>query len=258
MERNERLQAAFNHLRMKGILKSQKDLANALGATAPHISSALGGDEKYLTDNLLIRFQSKFNQFSLEWLMNGVGEMLNTPSVTDGIRNRIKQLVELSCLSNDEFSSNVGIDNSDFKKKLEGSIEITDEDLIHISKAMNIRLGWLITGQGQIGLLPENIRMQVAIDSYRTQMQQKETEENKRGFDGANIVEVYSKCIRQLEDDRAEVRKELSEIKKVHQQLADELDEVRNLKAILHDAINAFRNATRTNQHAPLMAADED
>lgn len=257
MERNERLQAAFNHLRMKGILKSQKELANALGATAPHISSALGGDEKYLTDNLLIRFQSKFNQFNLEWLMNGVGEMLNTPSVTDGIRNRIKQLVELSCLSYDEFSSNVGIDNSDFKKKLEGSIEITDEDLIHISKAMNIRLGWLITGQGQIGLLPENIRMQVAIDSYRTQMQQKETEENKRDFDGSNIVEVYSKCIRQLEDDRAEVRSELNAIKEVHQHLVDELDEIRSLKTVLKDAINAFRKAAKTNIHSDIIPADD-
>lgn len=113
MERKERFQIAFNHLRMKGVLKSQKDLAEALCATAPHISSALKGDKKYLTDNLLMRFQSKFNEFNLKWLIDGVGEMLvrdnqelqtSEPNPTPNIGEEINDLDEAIRLSQKRLS----------------------------------------------------------------------------------------------------------------------------------------------------------
>ena len=113
MERKERFQIAFNHLRMKGVLKSQKDLAKALCATAPHISSALKGDKKYLTDNLLMRFQSKFHEFNLKWLIDGVGEMLvrdnqelqtSEPAPIPNIGEEIKDLDEAIRLSQKRLS----------------------------------------------------------------------------------------------------------------------------------------------------------
>lgn len=55
MDKVERLQFAYNSLRLKGVCKSQKDFANLLGITPPSISKAMNGDPKYLTDNLLAK-----------------------------------------------------------------------------------------------------------------------------------------------------------------------------------------------------------
>ena len=169
---------------------------------------------------------------------------------------RVKELIELSGMKKSRFAVEAGINASNFGKKLEGNIGFTDNDIKLISQKMNVRIGWLLTGEGQMFKAPEEIRQQVAIDSYRAQMLEKK-EEEKSDFESSTILEIYSKCIRQLEDDRAQVRKELEEIKEVRQQLADELGEIRNLKAILHDAINAF-NANGSASYRPLIAADDN
>ena len=74
--RAERLNEAFNYLRFKGLVKTQKDLAEAIGATAPNVSSALKGDEKFLTDSFIARFSEAFGEVSSHWLLTGEGEML--------------------------------------------------------------------------------------------------------------------------------------------------------------------------------------
>lgn len=74
--RVERLNEAFNYLRFKGLVKTQKDLAEAIGATAPNVSSALKGDEKFLTDSFIVRFSNVFKEVSSHWLLTGEGEML--------------------------------------------------------------------------------------------------------------------------------------------------------------------------------------
>lgn len=74
--RAERLNEAFNYLRFKGLVKTQKDLAEALGATAPNVSSALKGDEKFLTDSFISRFSEAFEEVSSHWLSTGEGDML--------------------------------------------------------------------------------------------------------------------------------------------------------------------------------------
>lgn len=74
--RAERLNEAFNYLRFKGLVKTQKDLAEAIGATAPNVSSALKGDEKFLTDSFIARFSEAFEEVSSHWLLTGEGEML--------------------------------------------------------------------------------------------------------------------------------------------------------------------------------------
>ena len=74
--RAERLNEAFNYLRFKGLVKTQKDLAEAIGATAPNVSSALKGDEKFLTDSFIARFAETFEEISSHWLSTGEGDML--------------------------------------------------------------------------------------------------------------------------------------------------------------------------------------
>lgn len=193
MERKERFQIAFNHLRMKGVLKSQKDLAKALCATAPHISSALKGDKKYLTDNLLMRFQSKFHEFNLKWLIDGVGEML--------VR-----------------------DNQELQTSEPAQIPNIGEEIKDLDEAIRL---------SQKGL------------TNQEQMDQ--------------VLSMYSACIRRFDDDHARINEELKELSLARQTLNKEIEEVRSLKAALHDAIFMLRTSTQQeSNHKPLMASDND
>lgn len=81
MERKERIDKAFKYLKYKGIANTQRNIADKMKSTAQNVSSALKGDERYLTDNFLIRFNEAYNDiFSIRWLLTGEGEMLATPT----------------------------------------------------------------------------------------------------------------------------------------------------------------------------------
>lgn len=100
----------------------------------------------------------------------------------EGIILRVKELIELSGLKKSRFAVEAGINASNFGKKLEGSLGFTDNDLKQISTKYNIRIGWLLTGEGQRNLLPEDMRQQVAIDTYRAKMNNKTSEEEQKGI----------------------------------------------------------------------------
>lgn len=77
ISRKERMVALFSYLRYKGLVKTQKDLANKLGASYSNISSAMKGEERACTDNLLKRINRAYEGiFREDWLLNGEGEML--------------------------------------------------------------------------------------------------------------------------------------------------------------------------------------
>ena len=80
MEKQERLQAAYEYLRSRGKVHTQKDVASAMKATRQNVSSALKGKERFLTDSFLRRFNIAFGEpFNTDWLISGEGEMLATP-----------------------------------------------------------------------------------------------------------------------------------------------------------------------------------
>lgn len=77
MERKERLNSAFNYLRSRGLIQTQRDLANKMHAGIANISKALKGNKAVLTDRFLRRLNGAFgNIFNDEWLLTGEGEML--------------------------------------------------------------------------------------------------------------------------------------------------------------------------------------
>lgn len=81
MNRSDRLRESFEYLRSNGMVHTQKDLAERMGATRPNVSSAFKGDPKVLTDRFLRRFNDAFgNIFNIDWLLTGFGDML-APSV---------------------------------------------------------------------------------------------------------------------------------------------------------------------------------
>ncbi len=77
MDKKERFTKAFNYLVSEGVIKKQEDLALAMKASRSNVSTALGGNEKVLTEKFLIRFCRTYpGMFSLTWLLTGEGEML--------------------------------------------------------------------------------------------------------------------------------------------------------------------------------------
>lgn len=176
----------------------------------------------------------------------------------EGIILRVKQLIELSGLKKSRFAIEVGINASNFGKKLVGNIGFSDNDIKLISKKLNVRIGWLLTGEGQMYIAPEGMRQQAAIDSYRAKkLNEEANEERMSNHESSTILEIYSKTIRQLEDDRAQVKEELQALAILHQQMEKDLGEIRGLKAMLHDAIGAIRSSS-VNNNTMLMAAEDN
>jgi len=75
-----RIKKAIAWLHSKEIITKQKDVAAAMQMNVSSLSRALNGDEQYLTDSFLEKFNRAFNYpFSQSWLINGEGVMLSQP-----------------------------------------------------------------------------------------------------------------------------------------------------------------------------------
>ena len=71
MDKKERFSVAYEHLRHKGVIKTQQDLADRLGSTSQNIGQALRGNPKVLT------FLAAYPDiFSMSWMFTGKGTML--------------------------------------------------------------------------------------------------------------------------------------------------------------------------------------
>lgn len=149
----------------------------------------------------------------------------------NSILNRIKQLIEDTGLTNNEFAQKIGI--SEIEEKINGKKCFSDDEIILISQKTNVRFGWLMNGSGQIMKAPEEMKEQV----------KKDVEEMKEnGGPGFTIIlDMYAKCVRQLEDDRAQVKAELQEIKNVRLTLEQTLEDVRGLKMQLQETIGSMK-----------------
>ena len=100
MDRHERFKKAFHYLQGEGLAKSQKVVAERMGASEANISTALRkGDVRVLTDSFLIRFASAFDgTFQVQWLLSGQGEMLQPKSDVihyDGMLEPMAQMIRL-------------------------------------------------------------------------------------------------------------------------------------------------------------------
>lgn len=90
MERVDRFNKAYEYLKNKGMVHTQRELAKKMQATAPHVSLAMKGDSKYLTDNFIRRFNDTFGGiFNLQWLIHGEDPMLIN-GCEDNVRTNTK------------------------------------------------------------------------------------------------------------------------------------------------------------------------
>lgn len=77
IERQKRLIEVFEYLRAHCGIHTQIDFAKAINYGRSSMSSALNGDEKYLTDKLFQKICEYFpGMFNLEYLINGEGTLL--------------------------------------------------------------------------------------------------------------------------------------------------------------------------------------
>ena len=82
----ERFTQVYRYLQLSRGIKTQTDLANAIGSNRSVISSALRGDKAYCKVGLLHRINAAFgNIFSVNWINTGEGEMLAGTTTGDVI-----------------------------------------------------------------------------------------------------------------------------------------------------------------------------
>ena len=80
MTKLNRLKKAISYLKGREIIFNQKDIVEKMGVNKSSVSSALRGNEKYLTNSFLIKFCNTFNCINYNWLITGKGNMLNNTS----------------------------------------------------------------------------------------------------------------------------------------------------------------------------------
>lgn len=76
--KQDRLKQVYEHLRANFGIHTQIDFANAIRITRPALSSAMNGNDAYLTKNLFQKICAAFpNIFNLDYLLTGKGQLLN-------------------------------------------------------------------------------------------------------------------------------------------------------------------------------------
>ena len=77
LERQKRLNEVYEHLHDHWSVHTKGDFADKIGYARAYVSSALNGNEKYLTDKLFISICDKYEGlFNLGYLLHGNGQLL--------------------------------------------------------------------------------------------------------------------------------------------------------------------------------------
>lgn len=76
MQTVDRLNKAIAYLKGNLRIKTQSDIANAIGASRISVSQAINGRGNYLTKSFLRKFAGCYDEINLDWLLTGEGEMI--------------------------------------------------------------------------------------------------------------------------------------------------------------------------------------
>lgn len=79
IDRQKRLNDVYEHLHNHHNIHTKGEFADSIKYARAYISSALNGNERYLTDNLFINICDTFpGVFNLEYLLTGKGSLLQS------------------------------------------------------------------------------------------------------------------------------------------------------------------------------------
>lgn len=109
MNKFEIFQQAFNYIKSRGYVHTQKDVASKMGSSESNVSKALKGEDKVLTDRFLKRFNAAFDYvFNIDWLLHGKGNMLSD-STSQNVKGN----------NNHVAGRDINISNEDFSKLID-------------------------------------------------------------------------------------------------------------------------------------------
>ena len=161
-DRHNRLRRVYDYLVLKGAFRTQCEFAEVLGANNTNLSSAMNGNDKYLSDSLFCKINTTFPEISLEWLLSGTGSMLQVDtSVVNSytefrntINQRIAEVINFlifskAVLNQQDLAQKLGYNASSFSQIINGHTPVSDKFISKIiSFAPYINAKWLITGDG--------------------------------------------------------------------------------------------------------------
>lgn len=140
------LNEAYNYLRRRGVVLTQKELAEALGKGRTSVSKALNGNKSYLNESFLNWFNAKFgNIFNLDYLLNGIGSLLccNPDEDDEEIFNPGKETIPADVVNDNETGTGKDKQEIQMLKEL-----LRSKDELIASKDNQIRLLEMIIGRG--------------------------------------------------------------------------------------------------------------
>ena len=153
MDKLERIQSMYDYLRGTGQVHTRKDLAEKVGATPSNVASALRGEPRCLTDNLLRRINQAFGYiFNERWLITGDGEMMAecpaTPAENTVKSAMLDTLIEHYAEGNkSRFAAKLGIRPQTISTWY--ARDTFDAELIY-AKCEGVSGDWLLSGEGEM------------------------------------------------------------------------------------------------------------
>ncbi len=161
IDQKDRLEKAFAYLKGQQIVKTQKDISEKTGISVETLTRALKGKSGYLTDKLLRKIANVFD-FNQSWLLNGEGEMLNTPNTepltSSPYLSRIEQVARhIGYKTIDDFAK-INLQYKT-KKQIDRLKNASNADITPLTditkKNDNINFRWLLTGEGNMLTTPQ-------------------------------------------------------------------------------------------------------
>jgi len=166
----------------------------------------------------------------------------------EGLTQRIKAMVDESCMTYRKFAITAGIDPSGFDKKMKGILQWTVNDINKICSNLNIRRGWLVDGEGQQFKAPDEILDKIPATQTDSTNNQKLN----------NAVDLFTDQALRMEKFIVMLSNEISEVRSIKEELQQQKEENKRLQQSLHDALFALRSITTNKQYRPLIAAEEE
>lgn len=150
--RHERLRKVFDYLVFKGLFTTQAEFASEIGINKSNLSSALNGNEKYLSDALFRKITALYDEISLSWLLYGEGEMLKVPATLSIYKPTTEERQEIGA------NVNMKVVPAEVVEEIKDEIR---EEVIEEIKAEVIEE---IKQEAAITVIPADVANQVDID----------------------------------------------------------------------------------------------
>lgn len=127
-----------------------------------------------------------------------------------------------------------------------------------------VNVEWLLTGNGEIlkateaatrPFIPTGIKLHDDIIEQMSDFTLK-GEQQQPGSPYEIIMDIYSRCVNQLKEEREVLKEEIEQLRKAHEEMQNEIKEIRNVKDLLHDAVYALRTASDYSRDTHTVASE--